>query len=154
MKPLNTEVIRKVVTARYTWRKIDSAEGGFLYQVFRNGAFVITCDDRNHLRRWLRSAIRLEVEDLKNFMVKFRRLGFEVLDSRICRAQVDDRNRRMQSGLIYQVYPAEDNDQILFEGSKEECFQYARTQKGVKVGQLVWEPIYSGKRKHYEARQN
>lgn len=56
------------------------------------------------------------------------------------------RQQKIESGKLWQVYPAENPDCILHEGSRTECMKFIRKNclnawaKGmVRLGKLIWE---------------
>ena len=58
-----------------------------------------------------------------------------------------NRSELIEKGKIWQVYPDNDKDNILFEGNKTNCKNYIKTnglarqvKTGViRLGQLIWE---------------
>jgi hypothetical protein len=59
------------------------------------------------------------------------------------------REQKIVSGKLWQVYPDEKPDNILFEGSKTACRGYIRENRlqrqvksgDVRLGQLIWEEL-------------
>lgn len=58
------------------------------------------------------------------------------------------RTEQIAAGKVWQVYPGNDIDSILFEGTKAACVRYVKDRgfwkqykRGViRIGQLIWDP--------------